>query len=155
VTGSEEEPTASTTTVYVTTGTVEALLDLASEADPDPVSTGISTVPAGELTGDDLTAIPDDAPVFAEYLIPDPGNTLTHVFGVELSTPNRYTQGRFVSHPEGILDLTLRDDLAAVILVAVPPWQPDETSLAAFERSGDRLTLEVLDAEPPERPFEV
>ncbi|ELZ12596.1 hypothetical protein C479_04347 [Halovivax asiaticus JCM 14624] len=148
------DPGSGPRTVYITTGMVEALLELASVNDPDPVSTGISTVPAGELDGDRVESFDPAQPVFAEYLLPDPGNSLTHVFGVELSTPNRSTQGRFVSHPDGVLDVTLRDDLGAVVLVAVPPWEPDETSLRAFDRSGDRLTLKVLDAEPPERPFE-
>ncbi|MFC3957115.1 hypothetical protein [Halovivax cerinus] len=149
-----DDSTGTEPTVYATAGMVEALLDLASEAQPDRVSTGISTVSAGDLEGEEATVLPAETPVFAEYLIPDPGNSLTHVFGVELSTPNRNTQGRFLSHPDGVLDLTLRDDLAAVVIVAVPPWNPADDSLAAFDRSGERLPLELIDAEPPERPFE-
>ena len=140
--------------VYATEGLLEALLELASETHPDAVSTAISAVPAETLEGADADVLPDETPVFAEYLLPDPGNALTHVFGVELSTPNRNAQGRFISHPTGELDLTLRDDLAEIVLVAVPPWKPDEDSLAAFDRSGNRLSLIDLDAAPPEQPFE-
>ncbi len=140
--------------MYATEGLLRALLELASENHPDGVSTAISTVPAAELEGEDADAVPEETPVFAEYLLPDPGNSLTHVFGVELSTPNRNAQGRFISHPSGELELTLRDDLAEVVIVAVPPWRTDDETLAAFDRSGERLSLFELDAAPPERSFE-
>ena len=140
--------------VYATEGLVEGLLDLAGERDPESISTRIATVTAESLTGPDADVIPAETPVFAEYLLPDPGNSLMHVFGIELSTPNRYTNGRFISHPDGPLDLTIRDDLAEVVLIAVPPWEPTRSSLAAFNRNGERYELELIDAAPPDAPFE-
>ncbi|WP_290811823.1 hypothetical protein [Halovivax sp.] len=140
--------------VYATEGLIDVLLDLASEADPDRVSTGVSTTPAGELVGPDADAVDPETPVFTDFLLPDPGNALTHVFGVELSTPNRNAGGRFISHPAGELGLSLRDDLAEVVFIAVAPWEATDESLGAFDRRGERLPLELLDAAPPERPFE-
>jgi hypothetical protein len=67
---------------------------------------------------------------------------------MDLGTPIGQTKGRFVSHPEGGLDVSETDDLHAVVFVAVPPW--DRDSIAAFDRSGRRLQLDVLDVEPPE-----
>jgi hypothetical protein len=133
--------------VYVTRALVDVLLDLASDADPNDVTTGVSVTPASELEGAD--AIPPETPVFTDFFLPDPDNSVNAVFGVDLSTPARQAQGRFVSHPVGELEVTRRDHLAEVIFVAVPPWGPDDRSFAAFDRSGNRRTLEIIDASPP------
>ncbi len=133
--------------VYVTRGLVDVLLDLASDADPNPVSTGLSVTPAGELRGGE--GLPPETPVFTDFFLPDVGKSVNAVFGVDLSTPNRQTQGRFVSHPVGELEVSRRDDLAQVIFVAVPPWTPGEETFAAFDRFGERQPLEIIDAEPP------
>ncbi|RQG90666.1 hypothetical protein [Natrarchaeobius chitinivorans] len=133
--------------VYITRGLVEVLLDLASDADPDRVTTGVSVTPAGELEGAD--AVPPETPVFTDFFLPDPGNSVNAVFGVDLSTPARQAQGQFVSHPLRELEVTKRDDLAQVIFVAVPPWTDDERSFGAFDRTGDRQPLEIVDARPP------
>lgn len=133
--------------VYVTRALVDVLLDLASDADPDSVTTGVSVSAAGDLEGADGLA--PDTPVFTDFFLPDPGNSVNAVFGVDLSTPARQAQGRFVSHPVGELTVTRRDDLAEVVFVAVPPWTTDETSFAAFDRSGDRRPLEIVDASAP------
>lgn len=146
----DTQPTA----VYVTEGLLEALLDLASDAEPSDVSTPIATVPASDLEGPDADRVSDSTPVFAEYRLPDPGNALTGVFGVELSRPNLDTQGRFLSHPSGLLDLTMEDDLAEVVIVAVPPWEATNDALAAFDRSGNQRSIVELDAAPPVEPFE-
>lgn len=133
--------------VYVTRALVDVLLDIASDADPNDVTTGVSVTLAGELEGaDDL---PPETPVFTDFFLPDPGNSVNAVFGVDLSTPVRQAQGRFVSHPVGELEVTRRDDLAEIVFVAVPPWQTDESSFAAFDRSGQRHPLEIIDASPP------
>ncbi|WP_265108280.1 hypothetical protein [Halosolutus halophilus] len=137
--------------VYVTRALVDVLLDLASGADPDRVTTGVSVTPAGKLEGDDAAAIPAETPVFTDFYLPDPGNAVNAVFGVDLTTPARQTQGQFVSHPLRELEVTKRDDLAEVIFVAVPPWQIDERSFAAFDRSGDRQPLEIIEATAPDR----
>nr|WP_206335435.1 hypothetical protein [Natronolimnobius sp. AArcel1] len=125
------------------------MLDLASDADPDRVTTGVSITPAAELEGADT--IPPETPVFTDFFLPDPGNAVNAVFGVDLSTPARQAQGQFVSHPVRELEVTKRDDLAQVIFVAVPPWELSEDTFGAFNRSGERLPLEVIDAQPPEQ----
>ncbi|MFC6716945.1 hypothetical protein ACFQGT_16175 [Natrialbaceae archaeon GCM10025810] len=136
--------------VYITRGLADVLLGLASDADPDQISTGVSVTPAGDLEGADADALPPKTPVFTHFVLPEIGSSITFVFGVDLSTPARGAQGRFVSHPVGELSVSRRDDLAQVVFVAVPPWGTNEESFGAFERSGDRLPLEILDAEPPE-----
>ena len=67
---------------------------------------------------------------------------------VRLSDGSTPTRRRFLSHPDGFLGVSKTDDLAAVVLVAVPPY--DEESVAAFDRSGDGMELALLDAAPPE-----
>lgn len=133
--------------VYATRGLVEIVLEFASDADPNPVNTGLSVTPAEELEGAD--PVPSGTPVFTDFVLPDIGRSVNSVFGVDLSTPARQVQGRFISHPVGELELTERDDLAQVVFVAVPPWGTDADSLGAFDRRGERLPLELLDAEPP------
>lgn len=131
--------------VYVTRGLVTALLELAADAEPEELTISLAVTPASELP--DSVGVPPDASVFTHFYPPDAGRSLTAVFGVDLSVPAGQTQGRFVSHPRGNLEVTRTDDLHETILVAVPPW--DESSLAAFDRAGQRRPLEVLDAEPP------
>lgn len=132
--------------LYVTRALVEVLLELAGNAEPEQVTAGLAVTEAGEFDGD--LAIPSDTPVFTHFYLPDTGNSVTSVFGMDLSTPPGQTQGRFVSHPQGRLEVTREDDLHGIVLVAIPPWE--ETSLAAFTRDGARVDLEILDAEPPE-----
>ena len=139
--------------VYVTRALAEVLIGLASDADPDRVTTGVSVTPAGELEGADADAIPSETPVFTDFYLPDPGNSVNAVFGVDLSTPARQTQGQFVSHPVRELEVTKRDDLAEVVFVAVPPWKLGARSFAAFDRRGQRQQLEVIDAQPPDQSF--
>lgn len=135
--------------VYITRALVDVLIDLASDADPDRVTTGVSVTPAGELE-EAATDLPPETPVFTDFFLPDPDNPVNAVFGVDLSTPARQAQGQFVSHPVRELEVTKRDDLAQVIFVAVPPWELGERSFGAFDRRGERQPLEVIDAEPPD-----
>ncbi|WP_247002199.1 hypothetical protein [Halosolutus gelatinilyticus] len=137
--------------VYVTQALVDVLLDLASGADPDRVTTGVSVTPAGDLDGTDADALPPETPVFTDFFLPDPGNSVNAVFGVDLTTPVRQAQGQFVSHPLRELEVTKRDDLAEVIFVAVPPWELDENSFGAFDRTGARQPLDVVDARAPDQ----
>ena len=131
--------------VYATRGLVNALLELAAEAEPDEVTISLAVTPAGELDG--AEDLPADAPVFTHFYPPSAGRSITAVFGVDLSVPAGQTQGRFISHPKGNLEVARTDDLHEAILVAVPPWS--ESSVAAFDRSGKRQPLDVVDAEPP------
>lgn len=132
--------------VNATRGLVEALLEFAARAEPEKVTISLAVTPAGELRGDvDLSP---ETPVFTHFYPPDAGRSVRAVFGVDLSIPAGQTQGRFVSHPLGTLRVSRTDDLHEAMLVAVPPW--DEDSIAAFDRSGRRQSLDIFDAEPPQ-----
>jgi hypothetical protein len=131
--------------VYATRGLVKSLLETASEADPDEVSIQVSVTEAGDLPGADL---PPETPVFTHFYMPEAGQSVNFVFGVDLGTPAGQTQGRFVSHPNGELRVRQTDDFKELIFVAVPPWDTD--SVAVFDRRGREQPLELLDVEPPE-----
>jgi hypothetical protein len=131
--------------VHATQGLIEALLELARDAEPSQVTAGLSVTRA--VAFDDPPALPPETPILTHFYLPDAGESVSAVFGVDLSTPPGQTQGRFVSHPQGELDVSRRDDLHEVVLVAVPPW--DEQSYAAFGRDGRRLELTLVEAEPP------
>jgi hypothetical protein len=132
-------------TVYVTAGLVEALLDRARAADPEAANVVLDATPAGAFDPD--LGLDDDRPVITHLYLPEAAESVRAVFGVDLGRPAGRGSARFVSHPQGPFALTREDDLAAVVLVAIPPWEPE--SLGAFARSGRRLSLTVLDAEPP------
>lgn len=135
--------------VYATAGLVDSLRRMAEDADPDPVTTPVATTPAGEIPDCDLDP---EVPVFTHFYMPNAGHSVSFVFGYDLGTPVGGAQGQFVSHPEGNLGVTREDDLREVVFVAVPPWE--RSSVAAFDRRGDRLELTVLDVEPPEEVLE-
>ncbi|MFB6083052.1 MAG: hypothetical protein ABEJ94_02265 [Halorientalis sp.] len=131
--------------VYITRGLAETLLRLGEERDPESITIRLSVTPASELDDADL---PSETPVFTHFYLPEAGGSVGAVFGMDLGTPAGQTQGLFVTHPTGELSISERDDLAAVVFVAVPPYE--EESLAAFDRSGRRKEVEIVDAEPPE-----
>ena len=131
------------TVVYATRGLAEALLGFATEAEPESVTISLAVTPADEF----VSHLPPETPVFTHFYFPEAGGSLSAVFGMDLGTPAGQTQGRFVSHPQGTLELTRTDDLHGVVFVAVPPWGIDE--LAVFSRDGVRQRLELVDAEPP------
>lgn len=132
--------------VYVTRGLLTALLDLAEEAEPADSNVVLATTPAGEFERD--IGLDPTAPVLTHFYLPTVGQSVTAVFGMDLGTPAGKGRARFLTHQNGRLELTREDDLAAVVLVAVPPWETD--SVAAFDRSGRRLPLDIVDAEPPQ-----
>ncbi|WP_254837587.1 hypothetical protein [Natronomonas marina] len=127
--------------VYITRGLLTALLDLGADRDPSSVTVSLAVTAAGELDAD----LPAEASVFTDMYLPDTGESVTAVFGMDLSTPG--SAGRFVTHPEGPLALTKRDDLHEVVFVAVPPY--DDDCVGAFDRSGEQLPIDVLDVAPP------
>lgn len=131
--------------VYATSGLIDSLLRQARDREPEGVTIPLSVTAAGDLVDADL---PPETPVFTHFYLPGAGGSINAVFGVDLGTPVGQTEGRFVSHPRGELGLSKRDDLHAVVFVAVPPW--DRDSIAVFDRHGTRQELVVVDAAPPE-----
>ena len=131
--------------LYATRGLVETLLGLAGEKEPDTTTIPLAVTHASDLPETDLA---DETPVFTHFYMPNKGDAVNAVFGVDLGTPVGQTPGVFVSHPRGDLKLSKRDEFREVVFVAVPPWE--ETSMRAFDRNGDRQELTVLDIEPPE-----
>jgi hypothetical protein len=137
--------------VYITRGLVDVLLDLAADADPQSLTAGLAVSRADELEGPDAGTLPPETQVFTDFYLPDAGQSVMAVFGMDLSMPHGQTQGRFVTHPTGELSVSRRDDLHEAVFVAVPPW--DRESIGVFDRSGRRMELTVVDAHPPEEPF--
>ncbi len=131
--------------VFVTRGLRDALLELAANAEPESVTVSLAVTPSGDLRGD--PDLPPETPVFTHFYPPDTGGSVTAVFGMDLSIPAGQSQGRFVSHPQGRLEVNRSDDLHEAMLVAVPPWTSD--TIAAFDRAGRKQQLVVIDAEPP------
>jgi hypothetical protein len=131
--------------VYVTRGLVDALLDMAESAEPEQTNVVLASTDAGEFETD--LGLDPGTPVLTHFYLPDAGQSVRAVFGMDLGTPAGRGRARFISHPQGKLQVTERDDLAGVVFVAVPPWELD--SLAVFDRAGTKLDLVVLDAEPP------
>lgn len=137
--------TRESTDVYVTRGLIEVLLDRAGDVEPSRMNTVLDATPAGEF-GADLGLAPS-TPVLTHLYFPAAGRAVSDVFGVDLGTPAGRGRARFLTHPQGPPELTRRDDLAGVVLLAVPPWE--SSSVTAFDRRGRRLDLTVVDAEPP------
>jgi len=132
--------------VYISRPLLETLLQFARRSEPESLSIGLATTPAGQLS--DAEGLSDTIPVFTHLYLPEQPNSVSSVFGMDLHTPVGRTHGRFVSHPFSELQLTKRDDLHAVVFVAVPPW--DETTIAAFDRAGRRHSIRVVEATPPD-----
>jgi len=131
--------------VYVTRGLVETLLRMDREAEPNDVTISLAVTQAEELPDADLAP---ETPVFTDFYLPSAGSSVNAVFGMDLGTPAGQTHGRFVSHPDGYMGVSKLDDLHEVIFVAIPPWDSD--SFGAFDRSGRKREVEILDVEPPE-----
>ncbi len=129
--------------VYITRALLEVLVDFARDADPEEVTTSLAITRGANLEG---ATVGPETPVFTDFYLPETGESVTAVFGVDLSTPAGQTQGRFVSHPTGEQGVSKTDDLHEVVFVAVPPWEPAE--VRAYDRSGRRQTLTILDVEP-------
>ena len=133
--------------VYATRGLLDALLELARDRDPTRLTVSIATTQAAEL-GEEAELDPETA-VFTDLYLPETGGSVSAVFGMDLGTPR--ASGRFLSHPDGYLGVRQTDDLHEVVIVAVPPY--DRSSVAAFDRRGKGLALDVVDVEPPQEPF--
>lgn len=137
--------------VVATRGLLDALCRLAADREPSRVSAALATTPASDLTGD-TEGVRPEAPVFTDFYLPQAHQSVSSVFGMDVSVPNGQTRGRFLSHPDGDPRLTKLDDFGEVVFVAIPPWGPDEVS--AYDRRGRDHRLVILDAEPPIPEFE-
>ncbi|MFW6321983.1 MAG: hypothetical protein ACOC0Z_09030 [Halohasta sp.] len=136
-------------TVYATAGLLEVLIEFAADREPGAANVPLAATPAGELAGVDarLGNLDPETPVLSHFYLPDAAGSVNAVFGMDLGTPSGGSGARFLSHPTGPRAITRTDDLASVVLIAVPPWEVE--AVTAFDRSGRRLTLARLDAEPP------
>lgn len=130
--------------VHVAKDLLEALCELAADRDPDRFSVPLAVTAAADLDAE----LAEEATVFTHFYLPETGRSVRAVFGVDLGTPSGATPGIFLSHPDGRRTLSRRDDLREVILVAVPPWTPDE--VRAYDRRGRRRPLRALDIRLPE-----
>jgi hypothetical protein len=131
--------------IHVTRDLLTVLLDRAAERDPGETNLRLSATRAGDFESD--TGLNPETPVLTHFT-PDVAGSVNAVFGVDLGTPAGHGGARFLSHPDGFLGVSKTDDLAAVVLVAVPPY--DDDGVAAFDRSGNGIELAILDAAPPE-----
>lgn len=131
--------------LYLTQGLLETLLRFARERDPDATTVPLAVTKAADIPEADL---PDETKVFTHFYMPDEGNAVNAVFGVELGIPAGQTPGVFISHPRGHLEVTKEDEMREIIFVAVPPWE--ESDVRAFGRDGQVREFTVLDVEPPE-----
>lgn len=131
--------------MYATRGLIDVLLEQARERDPESVTIKLGVTPAGEFDELDL---PPETPVFTHFYLPDAGQSVSAVFGVDLGTPSGRTPGLFISHPDGVREIKRTDDLREIVLVAVPPWEHEE--VAAIGRDGASHELQLLDVDPPE-----
>lgn len=136
--------------LYVTSALLDVLLDMSETAEPDTLSVVLTPTRAGAFDAD--LGLDADTPVLTHFYLPDAGRSVTAVFGLDLSTPAGRGRARFHAHPQGPREPTKRDDFAAAVIVAVPPW--DRSAVRAYDRSGARLALEEVDAEPPEETLE-
>ena len=131
--------------IYVTRDLLTVLRERAESEAPDEVNVRLSATPAREFETD--LGLDPETPVVTHFTLPSVGGSVSSVFGVDLGTPAGEGGARFLSHPDGFLGVSRTDDLAAAVLVAVPPY--NEESVAAFDRSGDGIELAVVDAVPP------
>lgn len=131
--------------VHITSDLLALLLERAAEADPDDENVVLDATAAGDLLGGPGDLEPT-TPVLTHFYFPGAGGSVSAVFGMDLGRPSG--RARFVSHPDADRRLTERDDLAAAVLVAVPPYGRGD--VVAYDRSGRRRELVVVDAEPPE-----
>lgn len=131
--------------VHATSALIELLLDRAAESEPSRENVVLDATPAAEF--DDDLGVPGSTPILSHVYLPAAGRAVSDVFGVDLGTPAGRGRARFLSHPQGPAELTRQDDLAGVVLLAVPPWDP--ARITAFDRRSRRLPLTLVDVEPP------
>lgn len=137
---------AEAASVHVTEDLLVVLLEQAARSEPAGIGVGMAVTSAGRFEGE--TGLSSTTPVFTHLVPPYATGSTSAVFGVDIGVPPRETQGRFVSHPDCDPTLSKRDTLHEVVFVAIPPW--DRKSVAAYDRSGRRLSITCVDEPPPE-----
>ncbi|QZX99885.1 hypothetical protein [Halobaculum rubrum] len=135
--------------VHVTADLLALLCERAADADPEAENVVLDATAAGELV-DAPADLDPSTPVLTHFYFPSAGGSVSAVFGMDLGRPAG--RARFLSHPSGDRRLTEEDDLAATVLVAVPPY--DSGNVTAYDRRGRRRELVVVDAHPPEERVE-
>jgi len=135
--------------VHITADLLALLLDRAADADPDEENVVLDATAAGDLV-DAPADLDRSTPVLTHFYFPTASGSVTAVFGMDLGRPSG--AARFLSHPDADRRLTEADDLAAAVLVAVPPY--GEGDVVAYDRRGRRRELIVVDAHPPEERVE-
>jgi hypothetical protein len=143
--GSGAEPVP----VHITADLLSLLCERSADADPDEENVVLDATPASELI-DAPAELDPSTPVLTHFYFPAAGGSVSAVFGMDLSRPAG--RARFLSHPRGDRRLTEEDDLAAAVLVAVPPFERE--NVTAYDRRGRRRELIVVDAHPPEERVE-
>lgn len=133
------------TTVYVTAGLIDVLLELAADREPNSVSVALSSTPAAELGVEDSATPAPDTPVLSDFYLPSEGRSIDAVFGVDISEPHGQTAAQFVSHPDGDPQVRETDDIREVTIVAIPPW--DRDSVQAYNRGNEALSIELVAVE--------
>lgn len=142
--------------VYATRALVDVLLELADDADPKAMSVALAVTPAHELTPADgpgvaLAELDPDTTVFSDFYFPGAGDAIEAVFGFDLATPAGVS-GRFLTHPDGDPEMSVTDDLAARILLAIPPYERED--VRAYDRRGRRdLVLVAAESGEPDLDF--
>lgn len=130
--------------IYITEGLVKALLEIASRQDPQPVAIDLGATKAKEYN-EISDKLDGETLVLTDMYMPTDQQSVSAVFGMDISTPVGRTYGRFVSHPDGTLDLTTKDNLHEIVIVAVPPW--NQKQIKAFDRRGRAMEMEMLDVD--------
>lgn len=133
--------------IYATRGLLEVLCEFARDSEPNSTTAALATTAAADLDGD-VDDVAAETPVFTDFYMPKTGESITAVFGMDLSIPHAQTQGRFVSHPTGNPEVAITDDLHALVFVAIPPWTPENVTV--YDRKSNKQELRTLDAHPPE-----
>lgn len=131
--------------VTITRGLLSVLCERAVETDPESVNVVLDATAAGDLSGA-TESVSDDTPVLTHFYMPEAGASVSAVFGMDLGRPSG--RARFLSHPDGTLGVSETDDLAPVVLVTTPPYDPEDVQ--AYDRRGEEQPLQIVDAEPPE-----
>ncbi len=163
--------------VWITRPLLAVLLELAADAEPRSANVLLVASPAGDLeplapeattpkaTPDEeparraagpspvpLDELDPETPVYSDFYFPDVGNAVQNVFGVDLGTPAGQTHGRFLSHPDGDPEMSITDDLHAMVMVAIPPWEP--RNVTAYSRQSRRQDLQVVAAGTEDEAFD-